>query len=920
MASGGTQGSYNSFENHGPREYISHQNWVLYWAAILAPPDLKLEFMFTSSIYKKRIEKAQKNLQKGKTREALEEYLGLYHDDPTDPDLLQTIADLYVQTHQSEEAIRAYQSLIDQAQAEGALSKAIFLHRKIIKLRPNDPQKILDLAHFLLQNNKVTEAVQEYQIASQVLAKQGKASAAMHCYERIVELLPEETAHYETLGKFAAANKEEAVAERALLTAGKQHLAKKNFAEAVADLQQVIQLNPKNAETVLTVAHLYAAEKRWEMVVEILEAGAQANPQHPQLLDDLGAANVHLNRLDKADQVWSRLFQIKPESYPRLVSLAEKWLQANNPANAFALAMKLKEYCFRIRQYPVVTGLLETIVARNPNDVAVLSQLAGLHLSLNNREEYKQSLEKMFEAHCEAENHAMAAEVLDNLISGDPSDVAHGERLERLRTKLPPATLQPLEAHLEKVGVYRRAADRKAEQQAPAEAEVEPPVAIGKPTNEAIEDLFLQAELLLKYQMKDRALVPLKKLETMTPLPAEFKERYLTLCRETGHSPAGGMEETPTPAPKPAGAPIGTARPSPGVRPVETNVGRGIEAIAAIFRKVHLQQGAKGVLYTAVHELGKLLHVSRCFAALSSAAKPASTYIEYCESKRAKSDPSTLVPLLQFCEQTVVVNRRPLFSDRVTEDPEFEKIRPELVSLGVQSLVVWPLSSQEQVIGFVGLEQAEEVRSWTGEEILILQTVTEQIAVALGHARLRHLVKTLAVIDEETGLISRHSFFDCLVSEIDQARRQGTTLSLALLELSHMEELERLQDSFRAMQLLRDFAQLIIAHTRETDIAVKFDRSIIALILPDTPYSEADWVVQKFHSFLTSEALEKLHSLVGEAPVLLSSAAAEALVTPHTDPADSATDVVFRAEQALAQSRTVASEPQSSLDPSLSQR
>ena len=69
-----------------------------------------------------------------------------------------------------------------------------------------------------------------------------------------------------------------------------------------------------------------------------------------------------------------------------------------------------------------------------------------------------------------------------------------------------------------------------------------------------------------------------------------------------------------------------------------------------------------------------------------------------------------------------------------------------------------------------------------------------------------------------------------------------------------------------------------------------------------------------------AEALEKLHSLVGEAPVLLSSAAAEALVTPHTDPADSATDVVFRAEQALAQSRTVASEPQSSLDPSLSQR
>jgi tetratricopeptide (TPR) repeat protein/GGDEF domain-containing protein len=883
-------------------------------------PDLEVESMFTSSIYKKRIEKAQKNLQKGKTREALEEYLALYHDDPTDPDLLQTIADLYVQTHQSEEAIRAYHTLIDQAQTEGAINKAIFLHRKIIKLRPNDPQKILDLAHFMLQNSKVSDAVQEYLNAAQLLIKQAKVTAAIHCYERIVELMPDETVHLETLGKFAAANKEMEVAERALLAAGKQHLAMKNLVEAVADFKEVIQLNPKNVETVLTVAHLYASEKRWEMVAELLDNAVQANPLHPQLLDELGAANVHMNRLDKAEQAWSRLFQVKPDSYPHLVSLAEKWVQANNPANAYAIAMKLKEHCFRIRQYPVVIGLLESIIQQNPNDVAVLSQLAALYLSLNNRDEYKQSLEKMFEAYWVAGNYAMAGEVLDNLISGDPSDLAHGDRLERLKTKLPPAAIQPLEAHLEKVGVYRRSMDRKAEQQAELEKQTEPPASGVAATHEAIEDLFLQAELLLKYQMTDRALAPLKKLETMLPLPPEFRERYVALCRETGHPVAGGLEETSSPVPKPVGPTAAGSRVTSGVRPVETNVGRGIEALAGIYRKVHLQQGAKGVLYTSVHELGKLLHVSRCFAALSSAAKPASTYIEYCEPKRAKSDSSSLVPLLQFCEETVVVNRRPLYSERVAEDPEFEKIRPELRTLGVQSLVVWPLLSQEQVIGFVGLQQADEIRSWTGEEILILQTVTEQIAVALAHARLRHLVKTLAVIDEETGLIGRHSFFDCLVSEIDQARRQGTTLSLALLELSHLEELERMQDSFRAMQMLRDFAQLIIAHTRETDIAVKFDRSIVALILPDTPYSEADWVVQKFHSFLSSDALEKIHAMVGEVPSLLSSAAAEALVTPHTDPADSATDVVFRAEQSLAQARTVASEPQSALDPSVSQR
>ncbi len=853
----------------------------------------------------KRIEKAQKNLQKGKLREALEDYLGIYHDDPNDPDILRTIAELYLQLGQTADAAQAFSSLIDQSHAAGSFNKALFYHRKIIKLLPQDPQKILDLAHYLLHNNKVDEAVAEYLNAAKLYEELTQPLAALQCYERIVELLPQETAYQERLGEFAAAQKQVTVAERAFLAAARQRLARKENDAAAADLKHAQEVNPQNIDTLLQLSHLHELERRWDEMAKMLEPALAEHPVNPQLLDQLGLAYFNLNGLEKADQIWTRLFQVHPDSYHHLVLLAERRLEKSNYGTAYALTMKVKEHCFRIHQYSVVIRLLDTIVQQNPNDTTALSQLAAIHLSLNNREAYKQCLERMFAAYSAAGNYPVAAEVLDNLINVDPGNPDHRQRLEDLKGQLPEANLRSVETHLQKVEAYRRSKDPQVE---PVESPrgIEPPVPIPKSSHEELEDLFLQAELFLKYQMNDRAVVAANKLEKMMPLPPDFQQRYLELCEGLGRPP-----RTSEPAPAPEPPPKPTAPPKTQ-RAVETPIGRELEALAMIHRKIHLQQGAKAVLYTGVHELGKFMKVTRAFAALSATAKPASSYVEYCAPPRGKSDPIPLNKLLQFCDNLIVGKRRPLFSDRVADDPELAPVRQELRDLGVLSMIVWPLLSQNQVLGFIGVQQGDALRAWTGEEILILQTVAEQISVALAHARLRHLMKTLAVIDEETGLISRHSFFDCLVSEIDRSQKQATTLSVAFLDLVLMQELERTRGAFHSMQLLRDFSQFVVAHTRETDTAVRLDHSIIALILPDTTHHESEWVIQKLGTFSAPDVGGR-HRLPEETAMpLFYSASAEALVTAHIDPADSATDAVFRAEQALAQSHQLSGDSSSS--------
>ena len=65
----------------------------------------------------------------------------------------------------------------------------------------------------------------------------------------------------------------------------------------------------------------------------------------------------------------------------------------------------------------------------------------------------------------------------------------------------------------------------------------------------------------------------------------------------------------------------------------------------------------------------------------------------------------------------------------------------------------------------------------------------DQLVLSVTHTRLRSLVRTLAVADEKTGLLSRGAYIDCLLSESNRARTHGTPLSLLLIEIDRGSEL-----------------------------------------------------------------------------------------------------------------------------------
>src|SRR4029077_13351223 len=115
---------------------------------------------------------------------------------------------------------------------------------------------------------------------------------------------------------------------------------------------------------------------------------------------------------------------------------------------------------------------------------------------------------------------------------------------------------------------------------------------------------------------------------------------------------------------------------------------------------------------------------------------------------------------------------------------------PDLRDLGFESALAVLLTDKEtQAPAGAMLVGDASARKWKPNESFFLQAVGDQLVLSVSHTRLRSLVRSLAVADERTGLLSRGAYIDCLMAESNRARAQGTSLSLVVVHVDHGGEI-----------------------------------------------------------------------------------------------------------------------------------
>ena len=110
--------------------------------------------------------------------------------------------------------------------------------------------------------------------------------------------------------------------------------------------------------------------------------------------------------------------------------------------------------------------------------------------------------------------------------------------------------------------------------------------------------------------------------------------------------------------------------------------------------------------------------------------------------------------------------------------------------------------------------------------------------------------------------------------------------------------------------MMQQIGQNICAQVRQNDVAVRYELTTIALILPDTTDKNSFFVVEKMR-----KALSEVKIPNSDKAIPITVGIAEAVMQSQYDPIDIVTEVINRAENALEAARNEGGNTAKSLAP-----
>lgn len=181
----------------------------------------------------------------------------------------------------------------------------------------------------------------------------------------------------------------------------------------------------------------------------------------------------------------------------------------------------------------------------------------------------------------------------------------------------------------------------------------------------------------------------------------------------------------------------------------------------------------------------------------------------------------------------------------VFDDSRTIPFKEFLDNCGAQSLIAAPLINENRLVGVLIVQQCRNLRQWKGSEIQLVNTIADQVAIAITHAYLFAQVKHQAITDGLTGLYNHIYFKNRLAEEIRMCQRKGTSCSLLMIDL---DKLKVINDKFGhpvGDAAIRQIATILKTLLRSGDTAARYGGEEFGVILPETSLLEAALIADR---------------------------------------------------------------------------
>jgi len=818
----------------------------------------------------RRVERAEKLLQKGKTSEALDEYLQVLAEDPQNDNVRQMAADISLSLQRTAEAVKLLGDLFERQIAAGENTRASLTYKKLARYTtPTSIQRV----HFgqILESSNRKLALETYESALDDFTKNGRKHDCLLVLKRLVALDPEPK-NILRLGELSSEIGDKPAAAAAFLMLAE--MTEASGANAAQWFERAYTEDASDTRIALGYGKSLVAQGQVGAAIFVLEPMAQVKDATLETRDTYVKALLSANRLTDAEPLVWQLFQQNPSRQQDVADLVGLLVDAQQDAEAVALARKLEHFQRNRGDRRAFVAMMQDVVAKHRGSPDLLEFMSELFNASNREGDNCQTLLKLFDLHCGMGSFAKAAECLDRAADVDAYEPGHQKRLEMLRGKIDENRFKAISSRFTSMA---KTASEPAKTEGPT---------LGAA---ALQDLMLQAEILVQYGMRSKAIERLQRIQELFPREEERNQDLQQLYLAAGMTPQRSESAPPSPLPKPSSASSPSAvRTSVPADSADVN---SFTKVADITRKLYRQTNADAVMSTAVAEIGAQWRMSRCIVATRKPGMVPSAVKEHRSEGVKAGDPKALSRLVTVV-QDVVIEKGVLTLADAPAAPELQEIREVLVELGITSLLALPLSDGQDEMGVLLLTQSG-ARGWPQADVVVLKTISEQIVIALTNAGLRRLVKSLSVTDEQSGLLKRASYVDLLMAEMRRAVQQSTPVTVTLMQFGKSSAMLKEHGEKAVEAAMQKIGQLFAANIRQNDLAFRYESTTIALVLGETGEKEALLAVEKLRKLLAEVRLS-------DEIIPFSAGLAEAVVRQQFDPVDIVTEVINRADQALS--------------------
>jgi diguanylate cyclase (GGDEF)-like protein len=841
----------------------------------------------------KNLERAKKFLEKNRFEDAIEAYLAVIQESPQNIEAAQMLGDLYTRLDHPDRAAVYYGHLFELLVDPRDESKAMAIYNRFLRNSQiqQPPERIARYAFLQQKQNHPEEAIDQYIKAAELFSQANRMEDALFCWERTAQLEPDNINRQLKVAETASQLGKNALAARSFLRAGTLATTSGSPQEALKLLGRAYALAPQERSVALLYAEAKLRNGEAAEAAALLEPFA-ASESDAAFLETFADALLEAGQLDRARAILERLLREKNQGIARLFGVADAFAESAQDAKSVEILLTLKRRMFADKRQNEFTTQVEELAAKHPESLPILEFWAALYNELNRESQLFEVLIRLFDANYNSGNFPKSSEVLERLVDIDSYDYRNQERLDKLRGRVDEAFLRRIAGRMAKTATGTQNPSTAPKSAVAHEMAPEAAVTEEGKQQQALEDLIVQTEIFLQYSLQTKAVERLQKIAAMFPGEEERNPRLQGLYQLANWWPKA--QPKPGAPAKVASVPVIEAQPTPptgrsGTYTAETL--RDLTKISEINQKTFRQQTPRAMLNTTVTEVGTYLKAARTLAVIGTPGRPPEMAAEYCAPGLKPAPGSQVVLLLAQMEKAVPDELGGMVVD-ATEGSI-------LSELGLETALGVTLTDREtQTPAAMLIVGQATAHNWKPNQTYFLQAIGDQMMMSVSHTRLRTLVRRMGVSDDRTGLLSRSSYVGCLLNEADRARTQGTTLSLAILQIDRGSEMLRQQGEGPLEKFLEQLARSLQPMVRQNDMAVKYTSWALAFILPDTTSSGAQNLVEKLR-----RAAAGVRPPWDSTQITLSAGIVEAATRQNYDSEDIVTDLINRAEFSIEEAR-----------------